>query len=120
MTKPFAQQASWPERASTIERRVDAGISPRRRLVRRAEARIELARRPDRRAAERVGVGREREGNQGELLDRKPGCHRDRCQLSKFDGPLTHDVAAEDGVSLSIGDELAEPRGPTVDDGARQ
>ena len=40
--------------------------------------------------------------------------------MGELDGPLTDDVAAEDGVMLPLGDELAEPRRAAVDDRPRQ
>ena len=81
---------------------------------------VEFAGRFDGCASERVGVGGEREGDERELLDRHVGCHRDRRQLSEFDGAFSDDVAAEDGVELTVGDEFAKAGGASVDDRSRQ
>src|SRR4051812_20077323 len=102
------------ERASVIEAGADTGVP----LVRYGGPSVELARGPYRRASECVGVGGKGERHHGELLDRHRGRHRERRQLGELDGPLTHDVAAEDGVALAVGDELAESRGAAVDDRA--
>ena len=54
------------------------------------------------------------------MLDRHVGCHRDRGQLSEFDGAFSDDVAAEDGVELTVGDEFAKAGRASVDDRSRQ
>ena len=77
---------------------------------------VEFAGRFDGCASERVGVGGEREGDERELLDLHVGCHRDRRELSEFDGAFSDDVAAEDGVELTVGDQFAKAGRSPVDD----
>src|SRR5215204_2873327 len=68
-------------------------------------------------AAEDVAIGREGDGDAGELFNGHSGRDSDGCHLGQFDGALTDDMAADDVVVGAVDDEFAETSRTAVDDG---
>ena len=60
-------------------------------------------------AREDPGVGGKRERNLGQIVHPQSRGDGDRHHLDDLDGPLPHDMAAQDRARRAVGDQLAEP-----------